>query len=199
MSDLNLIPALLFFGVFCYMVAEDYRFRTIDLRSLILLLLFGLCATTSMLTFLLQMLCGFVFFRFMYSVTAKIYSPDAPIISANVVPQERKGYLPALGAAILIFFASGLEMPKIFLPLLTNCDELAIGAVAVIILAEIFFEYRLYRARKNNFEIIPGFGNGDVYVLAIIGGLVGPEDLMVIFFISLLVQLAEFFCEELKR
>ena len=195
MTDLNLIPTILFFGVLSYMIFEDYHFQTVDLRGLILLILFGLCATNSKTEFVLSAATGLLFFRIMYLATTKLYLQRAFVTEGKFQSRSPHGYLPSLGVAIVLFLILSAEVgiPKFFVSsfAILEWDEIILTVVAAILIL-IFFEYRIYRAEKKNLQIIHGFGNGDVYVLALLSGLVGMENLLVIFIISLFVQLAEF-------
>ena len=58
-------------------------------------------------------------------------------------------------------------------------------------------EWRIKTAEKANKQIIYSWGMGDVLVLGIMGGVLG-EKIFAVFFVSLWVQLAEFFFERVE-
>ena len=70
-------------------------------------------------------------------------------------------------------------------------NELLIGLIILFVGIWLMLEWRVRKAAKKGKEVMQGLATGDILVLGIMGGVMN-EKLFLIFFVSMLVQLAEF-------
>ena len=192
---------LLFWNIFAYMLIEDYRYQTVDLRSVIMLILFSAAGAESLKNYLVALAIGFVIFRVLSLLTTKIYDANEIFVGKSVV-RSGHGYLPSLGAGILIY----LLLEKVFgvpecvsavvtgykeiFEFVMQVNELLVGLIIVYVGLWLALEWRVRNAAKEGKEIVEGLATGDILVLGILGG-VFYEKLFAVFFVSMLVQLAE--------
>ena len=117
--------------------------------------------------------------------------------------------MPSLGAGILIY----LLLEKVFgvpeaisavvrgwkeiFEFAVGVNELFAGLIILLVGLWLMLEWRVRKAAKESKEIMTGMATGDILVLGILGG-VFYEKLFAVFFVSLLVQLAEFAYENIE-
>ena len=199
---------LLFWNIFAYMLIEDYRYQTVDLRCVIVLVLFSAAGASSLKTYLIALAIGLVIFRILSLLTTKIYDATEIFADKNIM-RSRHGYLPSLGAGILIY----LLLEKVFgvpesisavvrgwkeiFEFAVGVNELFAGLIILAFGMLGMLEWRVRKAAKEGKEIVLGMATGDVLVLGILGG-VFYENLFAVFFVSLLVQLCEFAYENVE-
>ena len=192
---------LLFWNIFAYMLIEDYRYQTVDLRSVIMLILFSAAGAESLKKYLIALVIGLVIFRMLSLLTTKIYDANEIFVGKNIT-RSSHGYLPSLGAGIVIY----LLLEKVFgvpecvstvvtgykeiFEIVWQVNELLVGLIIVFVGLWLMLEWRVRKAAKEGKEIVEGMATGDILVLGILGG-VFYEKLFAVFFVSMLVQLAE--------
>ena len=192
---------LLFWNIFAYMLIEDFRYQTVDLRSVVLLILFSAAGAESLKKYLLALAIGLVIFRMLSLLTTKIYEATEVFVGKSIV-RSGHGYLPSLGAGILIY----LLLEKVFgvpecvsavvtgykeiFEFVWQVNELLVGLIIVFVGLWLMLEWRVRKAAKEGKEIVEGMATGDILVLGILGG-VFYEKLFAVFFVSMLMQLAE--------
>ena len=192
---------LLFWNIFAYMLIEDYRYQIVDLRFVIMLILFSVAGAESLKSYAVAIVIGFVIFRVLSLLTTKIYDANEIFVGKNIV-RSGHGYLPSLGGGILIY----LLLEKVFgvpecvsavvtgykeiFEFVIEVNELLVGLIIVYVGLWLALEWRVRNAAKEGKEIVEGLATGDILVLGILGG-VFYEKLFAIFFVSMLMQLAE--------
>lgn len=195
---------LLVFMIAVTMVIEDFRTQLIDMRLFILgsLLLWGMADDRS--NFIYLFLWGLLFARLTFLFTTKIkdkivvFVPEKMPLKIERLPF---GYLPSLAISWIIyeFAVKKMDVPSFLLPthygMLLVREFMTTGWITTVIVGVccivvwVIFEYRLHRAIAENKNIQYGFGDGDVFVLALLFTTLGFEAFMLLFFISLIVQL----------
>lgn len=186
------------------MIVEDYKHQTIDMRLFAIVFLLMVSMANSIGAFIVSFIGGYLLFRLLFLLSIKIGRAEiTETVDANLksVPRLEFGYLPPFGLSCLLY--QGLVFLKIDIPwilrpthdgllLLTDVIEqdtvFFVGILGALFLACCFFEYRLHKAKVEKKEIIYGFGDGDVFILAAFMAFLGFEPLMTIFFISLVLQ-----------
>ena len=202
------LALLLYWNIFAYMVIEDFKYQEVDLRCVIMLILFSAAAAGSLGKYILEVISGMIIFRIMYVATTKIYEANEVFTKCGA-RRSRHGYLPSLGAGLIIslMIEKIIPQPKILQETVKGFKEVfefilevpELIGVLIILLAGLWLvlEWRIKTAEKANKQIIYSWGMGDVLVLGIMGGVLG-EKIFAVFFVSLWVQLAEFFFERVE-
>jgi len=199
-------PMLLFWNIFAYVMIEDYRYQTVDLRCVIMLILFSAAGAESIKSYLIALAIGFVIFRVLSLLTTNIYDAREIFTGKNIV-RSGNGYLPSLGALIYLMLEKIFGVPEIFSTVMTGykeifemvveVNELLAGLTVLFVGLWLMLEWRVREAAKSGKKIVEGLATGDILVLGIMGG-VFFEKLFMVFFVSMLVQLAEFAYENVE-
>ena len=192
---------IFFWTVFVYMVVEDFRYKTVDLSCVVLLILFSSASAENLQKYFIGLAVGLFIFRLIYLLSVKIYEKNS-LVEGKILSRTGHGYLPSLGVSLILYFVleNFFVLPVFFtnyvefFEMILQVPEVLITTTIFLVVVWIFFEMRLRRAEKSDKKIIYGFGGGDVLVLGIFAGVLG-EKLFFVFFISLFVQLAEFISE----
>jgi len=196
--------------IFSGMVLEDFFRQTIDMRAFVILFLFMAFESVNFIYFFCSFALGWLIFRLLFLLTTKskksIKETTEEIDCLEESPKRLPvGYLPSLGISWILYvvLSTRAGIPEILLPthegivffkIFFTHDFLAMGiALTTLCLIWGFFEHRLYQAKKAKKEIVYGFGDGDVFVLAAFGAFLGVESLMIVFFLSLIVQAGWYF------
>lgn len=202
------LAMLLFWNIFAYMLIEDYRYQIVDLRCVIMLVLFSAAGAASLKSYLAALVIELVIFRILSLLTTKIYDATEIFADKNIM-RSRHGYLPSLGAGILIYLLleKVFGMPEAISAVVTGwneifafaleVNELLAGLIILLLGLWLMLEWRVRKAAKEGKEIMSGMATGDILVLGILGG-VFYEKLFAVFFVSLLVQVAEFAYESVE-
>lgn len=196
--------------IFYVMVKEDYQCETIDLRWLAALTILFMFCTSNILYFILRGLFAYLVFTMLRLITTKTVPKtamtDIEIENAQTYLKEKRlkhGYLPILSVSIFVylFINSFFEINIPFflqntLDGFNICKEFLLSNpiflfLIFILLLTINFilKKRLYRANNKDKIIIPGYGDGDPFVLAAFAGVLGIMPIMSIFSISLIISL----------
>jgi len=155
------LAMLLFWNIFAYMLIEDYRYQTVDLRSVIMLILFSGVGTESLKKYLIALVIGLVIFRVLSLLTTKIYNANEIFVGKSIV-RSGHGYLPSLGAGILIY----LLLEKVFgvpecvsavvtgykeiFEIVCQVNELLVGLIIVFVGLWLMLEWRVRKAAAGN-------------------------------------------------
>ena len=198
------LPMLLFWNIFAFMAIEDYRYQEVDLRCVILLVLFAGAGAASLKNYVIAMVTGFLIFRLMSLLTTKIYNAQEIFAEKNIT-RSRHGYLPSLCVGLVIYLLVEkitsppeiLIMLKEILEILMQSKEIMSVLIILMLVLWIFLERRVRKAAKAGKNVAVSMAMGDVLVLGIFVG-VFNEKIFAIFFVSLLVQLAEFANENVE-
>lgn len=194
---------LFFIGIL--MVFEDFRTELIDMRLFFIAFVLLLSMANDYKSFLGLFLWGLLLIRILFLFTTKIKDKTTVAVSDNMPLEIERlpfGYLPSLAMSWCIyeFWVKAMDIPIFLIPshyaflllrdhLINGWTMATISVVVGCFLIWATFEYRLHRAIVKNKNIQYGFGDGDVFVLAAVFAALGFEPFIVIFFISLLVQL----------
>ena len=106
------LPMIFFWLVFVYMVVEDFRYRTVDLRCVVLLILFSSAGAENLQKYFIALTVSLLIFRVIYLWSAKIYEKNFVSEEKFLNRRTRHGYLPSLGVSLILYFA----FEKIFSP-----------------------------------------------------------------------------------
>ena len=150
------------------------------------------------------MVTGLLIFRLMSLLTTKIYDATEIFAEKNIV-RSRHGYLPSLCVGLVIYLLVEkitsppeiLIMLKEIFEILMQSKEIMSVLIILILILWIFLERRVRKATKAGKNVAVSMAMGDVLVLGIFVG-VFYEKIFAIFFVSLLVQLAEFANENVE-
>ena len=182
------IPAVF---VFCYMIAEDYFYKQVDLRLVAAVFLL-LLPNIDLSLFFKNMLLGILIFGSFFLTSCRIYISGGIQVESEMEKDEGIAFLPSLWIGGLIW---GMTGQPIFL---MNWEEttgyIFFGATAFLF---IFLGSRYIRMKKREQkgEIVleEGFGLGDVFVCVLGFGFLGASTFLSIIFIAFLVQI--FICK----
>ena len=192
--------------IFAIMAVEDFKYQTIDIRWLgVFTVLVGLSTFKPPCVFLGLTAIGLLGFRIMFLLSTRHYEPNKLDSECGQKPYPRPpyGYLPSLGiatftVALFLDLTNG-TVPLFLLPTQEGLKfiesflvtETEIFAQVFIALMFVWFtlEQHYRRALRKGKEILYGFGDGDVYVLAVFLGMFGLSMFAGIFFVSMFVQL----------
>ena len=193
--------------VFGFMVMEDYKQQTIDMRNWVLLFLLFFALSGNYIGFLAHALLWYIAFRVVFLLSYRAVD-DIPVKKlpengGKYYTRSPRGYLPSLAASLLMILGYRYliwDIPCVLEPtyqgflyfsnmLMPYNYYLFAGAIVVGMAALCILEKRLQRQRLAGKIILYGFGDGDVFVLAVFAALLGAPLFSVVFFTSLLVQL----------
>jgi hypothetical protein len=193
--------------IFSYMVLEDFLHQTIDMRVFAILVAFMTYYSSGLYAFITTGFLTGILFRIVFLLSVrKRKIQDAQDTKEENHPEKDItripfGYLPSLGMSLLlyVFVIVNLAIPGWLLPthegILYLYDfflqDLYIRSVMLVFLfcPWVFLEKRLERLERSGTELQYGFGDGDVLVLGAFAGFLGFETLLVVFFVSLFIQL----------
>lgn len=191
--------------VFYIMVKEDWRYETIDLRWLAALTILLISCTSNILYFILRSLFAYLIFTMLRLITTKAV-PKTVIEIENTQTylkgkRLKHGYLPIFAVSIFIYLfvdsffdintpfflqntLEGFNICKTFL----FSNPMSLFLIFILCLLVNFILKKRLRNVKDKI-IVPGYGDGDPFVLAAFAGALGIMPIMYIFSISLIVSL----------
>lgn len=198
------------------LVDEDFRTMLVDLRWVAFLAVMSVFAVKNIPSAILSAVIAMLIFDTIRFATCKFISMDETRDDADAsdIPSETKnesdnnqgrryGYIPFLVIAFMVYiWYVGLVHPDIpwFLePVYIMLTDIEVMATENPVTAIMMFlallalnaklRMRASDAKKNGMMIVPGFGAGDPPVLAVLAVLLGIQETMLVFFISLLFSL----------
>ena len=194
--------------IFYVMIKEDWQHETIDLRLLAALtILFMFCAS-NVLLFIFRMSFAYLIFTTLRLATTKTVSKTdinfAEFENTQAYLKSKRlrhGYLPILAISIFmylfinsffdvntpIFLQNTLDGFDICKAFLFSNPIFLFFLFVFFLLINFILKKRLHNAKDK--IIIPGYGDGDPFVLAVFAGALGIMPIMSIFTISLIVSL----------
>lgn len=224
--DINPLHGYVIGFLFWKLVDEDFRTMFIDLRWIALLAIASIFAMKDIPDAAVSAIVAMIVFDTLRLATCKFINmdkqgndmddSDTPIPSKKEITSsngKRYGYIPFLIIAFLVYiWYVGLfhpDVPCYLEPIsisftairLIAFDNPVINIIILLLVtaANLILRLRVSLAENKGMAVIPGFGAGDPPVLAIIAVLLGFQETMLVFFISLLVSLPAAIIQERSR